>query len=95
MIRKQTLFSMKHNGHTQQPTKRSVLIQDPVQFRETWNETLPYSEEYKRNLQTDLKASTTSARIGKKRKEATASETRAYQKQFLEAMLLELRILAW
>ena len=33
--------------------------------------------------------STTSALIGKKRKEATATEIRAYQKQFLEAKHLE------
>ena len=39
--------------------------------------------------QESLKASCTSALIGKKRKEATATETRAYQKQFLEAKLLE------
>ena len=36
-----------------------------------------------------LKASSTSALIGKKRKEATATETRACQKQFLEAKLLD------
>ena len=36
-----------------------------------------------------LKASSTSALIGKKRKEATATETKAYQKQFLEAKHLE------
>ena len=36
-----------------------------------------------------LKASSTSALIGKKRKEATATEIRAYQKQFLEAKQLE------
>ena len=35
--------------------------------------------------QESLKASSTSALIGKKRKEATATEIRAYQKQFLEA----------
>ena len=39
--------------------------------------------------QESLKASTTSALIGKKRKEATATETKAYQKQFLEATHLE------
>ena len=39
--------------------------------------------------QESLKASSTSALIGKKRKEATATETRAYQKQFLEAKQLE------
>ena len=39
--------------------------------------------------QESLKASSTSAHIGKKRKEATATETRAYQKQFLEAKHLE------
>ena len=38
--------------------------------------------------QESLKASSTSALIGKKRKEATATETKAYQKQFLEAKLL-------
>ena len=36
-----------------------------------------------------LKASSTSALIGKKRKEATATEITAYQKQFLEAKQLE------
>ena len=35
--------------------------------------------------QESLKASSTSALIGKKRKEATAIEIKAYQKQFLEA----------
>ena len=39
--------------------------------------------------QESLKASSTSVLIGKKRKEATATETRAYQKQFPEAKLLE------
>ena len=39
--------------------------------------------------QESLKASTTSALIGKKRKEATATQVRAYQKQFLEAKHLE------
>ena len=39
--------------------------------------------------QESLKASSTSVLIGKKRQEATATETRAYQKQFLEAKLLE------
>ena len=39
--------------------------------------------------QESLKASSTSALIGKKRKEATAMEIRAYQKQFHEAKLLE------
>ena len=39
--------------------------------------------------QESLKASTTSALIGKKRKEATATEISAYQKQFLEAKHLE------
>ena len=39
--------------------------------------------------QESLKASSTSALIGKKRKEATATETKAYQKQFLEAKHLE------
>ena len=39
--------------------------------------------------QEPLKASSTSILIGKKRKEATATETRACQKQFLEAKLLE------
>ena len=39
--------------------------------------------------QESLKASSTSVLIGKKRKEATATETRAYQKQFLEAKHLE------
>ena len=39
--------------------------------------------------QESLKASSTSVLIGKKRKEATATETRAYQKQFHEAKLLE------
>ena len=39
--------------------------------------------------QESLKASSTSALIGKKRKEATATEIRAYQKQFLEAKQLE------
>ena len=39
--------------------------------------------------QESLEASSTSALIGKKRKEATATETRAYQKQFLEAKHLE------
>ena len=39
--------------------------------------------------QESLKASSTSVLIGKKRKEATATETRAYQKQFREAKLLE------
>ena len=39
--------------------------------------------------QESLKASSTSALIGKKRKEATAAEIRAYQKQFLEAKQLE------
>ena len=41
--------------------------------------------------QESLKASSTSARIGKKRKEATATEIQAYQKQFLEAKQLEER----
>ena len=41
--------------------------------------------------QESLKASSTSALIGKKRKEATATETKAYQKQFLEAKHLECR----
>ena len=36
-----------------------------------------------------LKASSTAALIGKKRKETTATEIRAYQKQFLEAKQLE------
>ena len=39
--------------------------------------------------QESLKASSTSALIGKKWKEATATEIRAYQKQFLEAKQLE------
>ena len=39
--------------------------------------------------QEPLKASSTSALIGKKRKEATATEIKAYQKQFLEAKQLE------
>ena len=39
--------------------------------------------------QESLKASSTSVLIGKKRKEATATEIRAYQKQFLEAKQLE------
>ena len=39
--------------------------------------------------QESLKASSTSALIGKKRKEATATEIKAYQKQFLEAKNLE------
>ena len=39
--------------------------------------------------QESLKASSTSALIGKKRKEATATEIKAYQKQFLEAKQLE------
>ena len=39
--------------------------------------------------QESLKASSTSVLIGKKRKEATATETRAYQKQVHEAKLLE------
>ena len=39
--------------------------------------------------QEPLKASSTSALIGKKRKEATATEIRAYQKQFVEAKQLE------
>ena len=39
--------------------------------------------------QESLKASSTSALTGKKRKEATATEIRAYQKQFLEAKQLE------
>ena len=39
--------------------------------------------------QESLKASSTSALIGKKRKEATATEIQAYQKQFLEAKQLE------
>ena len=39
--------------------------------------------------QESLKASSTSALIGKKRKEATATETKACQKQFLEAKHLE------
>ena len=39
--------------------------------------------------QESLKASYTSALIGKKRKEATATEIRAYQTQFLEAKQLE------
>ena len=39
--------------------------------------------------QESLKASSTSALIGKKRKEATATEIRACQKQFLEAKQLE------
>ena len=39
--------------------------------------------------QESLKASSTSALIEKKRKEATATETRASQKQFLEAKHLE------
>ena len=39
--------------------------------------------------QESLKSSSTSALIGKKRKEATATEIRAYQKQFLEAKHLE------
>ena len=39
--------------------------------------------------QESLKASSTSALIGKKRKEATATAIRAYQKQFLEAKQLE------
>ena len=39
--------------------------------------------------QESVKASSTSALIGKKRKEATATEIRAYQKQFLEAKQLE------
>ena len=39
--------------------------------------------------QESLKASSTSALIGKKRKEATATEIRAYQNQFLEAKQLE------
>ena len=39
--------------------------------------------------QESLKASSTSALIGKKQKEATATETKAYQKQFLEAKHLE------
>ena len=38
-----------------------------------------------------LKASSTPALIGKKRQEATATETRAYQKQFLEAKHFECR----
>ena len=41
--------------------------------------------------QESLKASSTSALIGKKRKEATATEIRAYQKQFLEAKQLKWR----
>ena len=40
-------------------------------------------------IQESLKASSTSVLIGKKRKEATATETRAYQKQFHESKLLE------
>ena len=39
--------------------------------------------------QEPLKASSTSALVGKKRKEATSTEIRAYQKQFLEAKQLE------
>ena len=39
--------------------------------------------------QESFKASSTSALVGKKRKEATATETRAYQQQFLEAKHLE------
>ena len=39
--------------------------------------------------QESLQASSTSALIGKKRKEATATEIRAYQNQFLEAKQLE------
>ena len=39
--------------------------------------------------QESLKASSTSALIGKKRKEVTSTEIRAYQKQFLEAKQLE------
>ena len=39
--------------------------------------------------QESLKASSTSALIGKKRKEATATEMRAYQKQFFEAKQLQ------
>ena len=39
--------------------------------------------------QKSLKASSTSALVGKKRKEATATEIRAYQKQLLEAKQLE------
>ena len=39
--------------------------------------------------QESSKASSTSVLIGKKRKEATATETRAYQKQFHKAKLLE------
>ena len=39
--------------------------------------------------QESLKASSTAALIGKKRKEATATEIGAYQKQFLEAKQLE------
>ena len=39
--------------------------------------------------QESLKASSTSALIGQKRKEATATEIKAYQKQFLEAKQLE------
>ena len=39
--------------------------------------------------QESLKASSTSALIGKKRKEATATEIKAYQRQFLEAKQLE------
>ena len=39
--------------------------------------------------QESLRASSTSALIGKKRKEATATETRAKQKQFLEAKHLK------
>ena len=39
--------------------------------------------------QESLKASSTSALVGKKRKEATATEIKAYQKQFLEAKQLE------
>ena len=39
--------------------------------------------------QESLKASTTQQLIGKKRKEATQQETRAHNKQFLEAKLLE------
>ena len=38
--------------------------------------------------QESLKASSTFVLIGKKRKEATAAETRAYQKQFQEAQIL-------
>ena len=39
--------------------------------------------------QESLNASSTSALIGKRRKEATATETKAYQRQFLEAKHLE------